>query len=112
MAAYIVMAMTNAAAGREDAYNRWLDEVHIPEVLAVPGFESVQRYELTDAQRAPVPHPYRYAAVYEVETDDLPATLAALGVAVTQGRKTDTNDPSRRAIWVFAPRGSKRPSRP
>ena len=108
MADYILLAMTNPAEGREDDYNAWMDDHHIPEVLAVPGFVSAQRFELTEDQRTPPPHPYRYAAQYEIETDNLSETLAALGQAVQNGTKSDAGDPSRRALWVFRPRGEKR----
>jgi phage terminase Nu1 subunit (DNA packaging protein) len=110
MASYILMALTNPAEGREDDYNKWLDDTHLPEVLKVEGFESVQRYELTEAQRVPPPLPYKYATVYDIETTDLAHTLSKLGAAVAAGTKTDSGDPSRRALWVFSPRGSRRRS--
>jgi hypothetical protein len=108
MPPYILMAMTNPAEGKEEAYNQWFDEVHLPDALKVPGFESAQRYELTEAQRMPAPLPYRYATVYRFESEDLPTTLAALGAAVAAGPKTDAGDPTRRALWVYAPRGPER----
>jgi hypothetical protein len=108
MASYILMAMTNSADGRDEAYNQWFDEVHLPEVLKIEGFESAQRYELTSAQRMPAPLPYRYATVYRIDSDDLPATLAELGDVVAAGTKTDAGDPTRRALWVYAPRGPER----
>jgi hypothetical protein len=33
-------------AGYDDVLNRWYDEEHIPELLACPGFLSIERYEL------------------------------------------------------------------
>ena len=52
---------------------------HLGDVLAVPGFVSAQRFKLTDAQRAKPPHPFRYLALYEIETNDLQKTLDELG---------------------------------
>jgi hypothetical protein len=40
---------------------------------------SAQRFKLTDAQRAKPPHPFRYLALYEIETNDLQKTLDELG---------------------------------
>lgn len=105
---YMLMAMTNPASGREEEYNRWFDADHLPEILAVPGFKSSQRFELTSEQRSPPPHPYRYAAVYEIETNDLAETLSALGQAVQSGTKTDAGDPGARALWVYRALGPKR----
>ena|ERR1700685_4242029 len=108
MAAYLLMALTNALAGREQEYNRWFDDVHIPEILKVDGFRSVQRFELSGEQRVPGPYPFRYTALYRFESDDLASTLAALGAAVQRGPKTDASDAARRALWVFTPLGPER----
>jgi hypothetical protein len=101
MARYRLLAMTNAKSGREAEYNCWFDEVHIPDVLAVDGFVSAQRFRLAPAQRTPAPHPYQFAAIYELETHDLPTTLNALGHAVQNGGKTDSGDPTQRGLWVY-----------
>lgn len=110
MADYILLAMTNPLEGREDDYNAWFDGPHISEVLAIPDFKTAQRFELAEEQRTPGPHPYRYAAKYEIETDNLSEALAALGEAVQNGTKTDAGDMSRRALWVYKPKGEKRTS--
>jgi hypothetical protein len=103
MSAYVLMAFTNALAGKEDEYNHWFEDVHIPEILAVDGFRSVQRMQLSALQRTAGPHPYKYAALYSIETHDLAATLQALGEAVQKGTKTDASDMTRRALWVYEP---------
>jgi hypothetical protein len=108
MTEYLLMAMTNCVPGKEDQYNLWFDNVHIPEILAVDGFSSVQRLQLTSEQRTPGPHPYSFAALYRIDTDDLKATLKALGDAVKTGTKTDASDTSRRALWVYQPLGAPR----
>jgi hypothetical protein len=45
----------------EARWNRWYDEVHLPEILACPGFRSGQRY-VTEADGA-----RRYVALYELD---------------------------------------------
>lgn len=42
----------------EDEFNRWYQQQHLPERLAVPGFHTAKRYRAVDAQAA-------YMAVYE-----------------------------------------------
>jgi hypothetical protein len=108
MESYLLLAMTNSADGQDETYNHWFDTVHLPEILQVEGIESAHRYELAEAQRMAGPLPYRYATIYAIQSGDLPATLAALGTAVARGTKTDSGDPNRRALWVYAPRGGKR----
>jgi hypothetical protein len=108
MASYTLIALSNAKPGREEDYNQWFDGTHVPEVLAVEGFKSVQRLKLAPAQRTPGPHPYAFAALYRIETSDLAATLSGLGRAVQNGTRTDASDPERRALWVFEPMGPER----
>jgi hypothetical protein len=50
-------------ADREDEFNRWYDEEHIPEKRAAAGFHSARRYKHHS-------DPHRYLAVYEVDNAD------------------------------------------
>ena len=44
---YIFLALTNPADGREDEFNAWYDEHHIPEVVRYGrGFLGGRRYRL------------------------------------------------------------------
>jgi len=75
---YKLVVKSNPAPGQEAEYNRWYDEQHIPDVLDVPGFVSAQRFAYAETQMAPNAEPsHRYLAIYDIDTDDLPATLAA-----------------------------------
>jgi hypothetical protein len=80
---HLYLALTNAAEGRDDDFNRWYDTYHLPEVVGnVPGFVSGRRFALDPLQRTGVgagePAGWRYLAVYEVESDDLAETFAGL----------------------------------
>jgi hypothetical protein len=79
MAKYTFVVLTNAVDGKDDTFNEWYTNTHLGDVLAVPGFVSAQRFKLADAQRAKPPHPFRYLALYEIETNDLQKTLDELG---------------------------------
>lgn len=54
---------------REAEFNRWYDDVHVPDVLQVPHVVSAQRYKL-----AGPPHPaeptVQYLVLYEIDADD------------------------------------------
>jgi len=41
----LLMVWADVPANREDEFNRWYNEEHVPERLAVPGFLSAARYE-------------------------------------------------------------------
>ena len=76
MARWINIVESNCKdLGRETEYNDWYDNVHMPNVLATPGFVSAARYEISSPQEGRG----KYIAVYEIETDDLPETMKVRG---------------------------------
>jgi hypothetical protein len=70
---------------REDEYNRWYDETHIPEVLAVPGIVGARRYRLSERQQTTADRSYPYLAVYDLDADDLATVVDELGRRVADG---------------------------
>jgi hypothetical protein len=78
MAKHVFVVLTNPVAGKEDSYNDWYTNVHLGDVLQVPGIIAAQRFKLSDVQRGEPPFPWRYLALYDVDTDDLNHTLAVL----------------------------------
>jgi len=76
---YKFMVLTNAVEGRDVEFNDWYSNRHIPDVLAIPGIVSASRYELAGTQRMRPPWPYRYLAIYDIETDDLDWVAAEIG---------------------------------
>ena len=74
MARYVIQFTSAARPGADETFNRWYDDVHVADVLAIPGFLSCQRYRVVD----PAASRPRYIAAYEVESDDPQATLGQL----------------------------------
>jgi hypothetical protein len=75
MSKALLIVTTNPPADMEEEFNVWYDREHVPERLAVPGFERAQRYYLTHGER-------RYVALYDVSALDVfesPAYLAKSG---------------------------------
>ena len=75
---YTMIAYTNPVEGREDEYNKWYDEVHLPEFSALPGVVSGRRFKV-DGDK-----PAAYAAVYELSTEPK-NVFAAFGEALKNG---------------------------
>jgi len=87
MAKFVWLVFTNAVAGKDAEFNRWYDEVHIPDLLRIPEVLSADRSELTGPQMEMVDGEinlttaegigakYRYLAQYIIETDDIEAFL-------------------------------------
>jgi len=82
MAKATVLVFTNCAdPAREKEFNEWYDNTHVPDVLETPGFLNCTRYELIGD---PGPGQGKFLAAYEVESDDLPSTMAGLQQRVAQ----------------------------
>jgi hypothetical protein len=67
----VFLVLSNPTEGREDEYNEWYEQVHLPDVLAVPGVAAAQRYRLaTMPEDSPIPKPaHQYLAVYQLDGD-------------------------------------------
>lgn len=68
---------------REQEYNDWYDNTHVPEITAVPGFVAARRYKLhgpAGSDDAPA-----YLAIYEIEADELTAPAAELHARRARG---------------------------
>ncbi|MDF3309672.1 hypothetical protein P3H15_32150 [Rhodococcus sp. T2V] len=65
---------------READFNQWYDEVHTPDVLAVPGVIAASRLVASDVQPTPEPCPggHRHLVIYTIEAPDPQAVLAEI----------------------------------
>lgn len=85
-----------ASAEEADAYHRWYDDVHIPELLTVDGFTGARRLRADDGES--------FLTVYEV--DDVDAAKAALAERRSAGRLTPPQgvqlDPPPTVQWYTA----------
>jgi hypothetical protein len=82
-----MLVFTNAVEGRDDEFNEWYDNVHLAEVVSLPGFVAATRHELADAQMFPE-QSHRYLAIYEYKGDAADA-LAALGAGAATMNMSD-----------------------
>ena len=73
---YYYFVFADAVEGQETEFNRWYDHQHAPDVVAVPGFVTAQRYVAADSQLRNSPLPSKYLVFYKVVTDDLAAVQA------------------------------------
>jgi hypothetical protein len=64
----ILTSGTNDGTDQE-AFNRWYDEVHVPDILTIEEFESCRRYKVARARLYPgvLAQPdHEYAAIYKI----------------------------------------------
>ncbi len=101
---YNLIALTNPLNGQEAEFNDWYTNVHLADVLKLPGVTAARRYRLADTQHRPGPHEWAYMAVYEIEIDDISTTLTALRAA--SGTAAMPLSPALspdRMVWIYEP---------
>ncbi len=75
--------MSSPVEGREEEYNDWYQNTHLPEVVDLPGIRSAQRFR--QARNLKEGEAYPYLTLYDIETDDIDAVLASLAEAAGSG---------------------------
>jgi len=70
--------------------------------LRIPGIIAAQRFKLSDVQRNPS-LPWRYLALYEIETDDLNQTVTALKERAGTSAMVLSDAVAESIGWFFRP---------
>lgn len=99
---FTLIVYTSPAEGREDEYNAWYDDVHLPEFSALPGVISGRRFQVVPT--APGGKP-TYAAIYELSSHP-DEVLAAMNAGVADGsvHMSDAVDGSSITMTTLKPR--------
>ena len=68
----IMVAFVSPVEGREEEFNKWYEETHLPDALEVDGVLSATRLEFTDVALLPGVRfdQFRYMTVYELDIAD------------------------------------------
>lgn len=64
MATVLFVVKATITRDREDAFNRWYNEEHVPHVLQFKGLVSARRYRALEGEDT-----YQYMAVYELQDE-------------------------------------------
>jgi hypothetical protein len=85
--AVLIVFTQPASPEQEDEYNEWYDNVHLADVTTlIPGIVAARRYRSSDLMRLPGDYgDFDYMAIYEIDTEDLEETVAALKNARPSG---------------------------
>jgi hypothetical protein len=74
----VLLVYTDVEPERDDEFNRWYDDVHLADVLAVPGMVAARRYRLSGPAPSDQPIAARYLVIYELDTDDVEGVRARI----------------------------------
>lgn len=85
MARWIMLAYSNCTdPAREEEFNDWYDNIHVPDALENPGFLNATRY----VSGNPSGDTSKFLATYEIETEDILKTW----VAVAENRRKNAEE--------------------
>lgn len=70
---------------REDEYNDWYTNTHLPDVLEIPGITAARRFKASEVAPPGEGAP-QYCAVYELDVDDLSTVMPELAARFSDGR--------------------------
>jgi hypothetical protein len=90
MERWLLTVESNCAdPSREGEFNKWYDTIHLADMLETPGVVGASRYENSN----PAEGQGKFLAMYEIETENLEQTMAAVGEKVNkvieQGRMSE-----------------------
>lgn len=104
---YYFFVFSNPTPSHEDEYNKWYNEQHAQDVVAIPGFVTAQRfvkndlplYRMVDLQ---VP---KYLIVYKIVTDDVEAVFKEVSRRLDSGETviSPTFDRKTSVSYVYKP---------
>jgi hypothetical protein len=107
---FLLVGFGNCVQGREVEYHDWYNNRHMDDVLAIPGFVKGQRFAIHDTKVAGDSNsPWRYLALFEIETADLRGALDTLVArsGTNLMPSSDTVDLQSVATFIYRPITSK-----
>jgi hypothetical protein len=75
-----MMVLARAADGRVQELARWYDERHLKDLLAVPGFVSVERHTIVPVKKLDGIPEWHFMLIYEIEGDPMTVLRGMAGL--------------------------------
>lgn len=103
MGKHVLAVFTNPAEGRDDEYNDWYNNVHLKDLLSIPGIVSAQRFVYGEQRGEP--GPWRYLALYQIDAESIEAAQDALAESAAKApmQISPALDRSATVSWYFTP---------
>ncbi len=95
--------LTEPTKGKEAEFDHYYENVHLEEVLASTGWQTAQRFVLTDQIGKECPLPY--LALYEVGAEDPKAVIQKMNDTRAKRQQSDALNRKTAAVSVFSETG-------
>jgi hypothetical protein len=102
MKEYKLLVLSNARPGRDDEYNKWYNEEHIPALRKISEYVSSQRYRNAREGNSKADAPsWRYMTLYTFKTDDISELMARLSGTLGTGSMPLTDSADSDGVFSF-----------
>lgn len=105
MAHYVFMVLASPKDGSEEAWNAWHQGQHVHDVLDIEGMLSARRLRAAEVQQDGSGTKWKFATLYEVETDDPGKIFDELAqrMGTERMQMTAYSDPSKTVSQLWIP---------
>jgi hypothetical protein len=104
MAKHLLVVLSNAVEGRDAEFNEWYTNRHLGDILNLQPYTAAQRFKLSETQLGDGQLPYKYLAIYEVESDDAADAAKALSSeSVGSMYISPALDMGSTVAWLYSP---------
>jgi hypothetical protein len=102
MARAKMIVLAAAMPGQKLELDQWYDKRHIPDILAVPGIQSCERFDFQGMGPGDAAQKWDYVGIYDIEADDVGAVLKDMGGRMGTERmpKSPALDSSRTLAFI------------
>lgn len=100
---HLIAVLAEPTPGKEAEFDDYYENLHLDEVLATTGWDTAQRFVLTD--EAGQKCPQKHLALYEVEADSPKDIVRTLNETRSQRQQSDALNRRTAALWVFSATG-------
>ena len=107
MAKFKLVALASPVAGKEDEFHDWYQNVHLPQIIGLPGGVGAQRYKLVAKLMGTDEN--QWLAIYDIECDDPMQFMGGMMQASQEGKLTQTeaNDMGKVYTALFSEYGER-----
>jgi hypothetical protein len=100
---HLIAVLTEPTPGKQAEFDDYYENLHLGEVLATTGWDTAQRFVLTDEVGQKCPQ--KYLALYQVEADSAEDIVKTLTETRPQRQQSDALNLKTAALWVFSETG-------
>ncbi len=97
-----LVVFSNAVAGREDEFNAWYSDVHVPEVLkAAPQIKAARRFSLNTIAVPEGVKGWQFMTLYDIDAANVQSVMESMGAAMANGEFTMSDSGDLSSITMF-----------